>query len=444
MQFDFAYGGDSTVSNGVDRTAMSFAPDTLREPTFFRGNLRKPLAFRQAISALHDVVVSDLRWKPKDRTEYLRWRETQDAADLAEIAARRKETARRIKEIRDELAKLDGKSLLRQKPYIDAKQAYFKYLLERDYQAWIVLDPVVTVHPDQVFFECFSKDESSYGRLAVNYDVFEDVGEFACGTTNIDYSEALYDEFQKIRSYKTTTFAIDPSGFEVATTGGVGAQGGQDRLARHLGARVPPGQLGDGAAGPDVPAAPDGHPQHLPGAPPPQGAGRPAGAALLPRAGRPVRVLFEPWGYEVACPRSVYEGDVADEVRVWGRRRLHTLERLVPVARSFTVHLLGKGMPSFYVADLGDLSYTLGLSGWTRNDWSGAGNFDLLAPRAEVDDLTKRRVFDALARAGRRPPTSCPASSTSTDRWSSGRWPLTPRPAGRFTTWRSGATGSAS
>ena len=107
--------------------------------------------------------------------------------------------------------------------------------------------------------------------------------------------------------------------------------------------------------------------------------------------------MFEPWGYEVGCPRSVYEGDVADEVRVWGRRRLHTLERLVPVARSFTVHLLGKGMPSFYVADLGDLSYTLGLSGWTRNDWSGAGNFDLLAPRAEVDDVTKRRVFAALS-----------------------------------------------
>ena len=46
MQFNFAYGGDSTVRNDVDRTAMSFAPDTLRQPTFFRGKLRKGLAFR--------------------------------------------------------------------------------------------------------------------------------------------------------------------------------------------------------------------------------------------------------------------------------------------------------------------------------------------------------------------------------------------------------------
>ena len=399
MQFDFAYGGDSTVSNGIDRTAMSFAPDTLREPTFFRGNLRKPLAFRQAISALHDVVVSDLRWKPKDRTEYLRWRATQEEADLAELAARRKETARshpgdpgRARGARG--ARATGGRNPTSKP----RAIYFQYLLKRDYQAWIVLDPVVTVHPDQVFFECFSKDESSYGRLAVNYDVFEDVGEFACGTTNIDYSEALYDEFQKIRSYKTTTFAIDPSGFEVATSG----ESAHKEVKIDLPDTWVRGflQVSSAMALPALTFRL--HPMDI------------HNICLVlrrhkelvgPRAlryclepGRPVRVLFEPWGYEVACPRSVYEGDVADEVRVWGRRRLHTLERLVPVARSFTVHLLGKGMPSFYVADLGDLSYTLGLSGWTKNDWSGAGNFDLLAPRAEVDDLTKRRVFAALAR----------------------------------------------
>jgi hypothetical protein len=60
------------------------------------------------------------------------------------------------------------------------------------------------------------------------------------------------------------------------------------------------------------------------------------------------------------------------------------------------VHLLGTGLPSFYIADLGHMNFTLGLSGWTANDWSQAGNFDLMAPRAEVDEFTKRRVFDHL------------------------------------------------
>lgn len=41
----------------------------------------------------------------------------------------------------------------------------------------------------------------------------------ACGTTNIDYSHALYDEFQKIRSYRDTELAIDPTGFAVQTSG---------------------------------------------------------------------------------------------------------------------------------------------------------------------------------------------------------------------------------
>jgi hypothetical protein len=67
------------------------------------------------------------------------------------------------------------------------------------------------------------------------------------------------------------------------------------------------------------------------------------------------------------------------------------------VANHFTVHLMGDGLPSFYVADLGDMSFTLGLSGWTANDWSRVANFDLLAPRGEVDEFTLRRVYSGLA-----------------------------------------------
>ncbi|MEW6736311.1 MAG: SWIM zinc finger family protein, partial [Acidobacteriota bacterium] len=114
------------------------------------------------------------------------------------------------------------------------------------------------------------------------------------------------------------------------------------------------------------------------------------------KPGEAVKVVFEPWETEVRCPRSIYLGTDEQMIRVWGRRRIHILERLIPVAKRFTVHLLGTGLPSFYVADLGDMSFTLGLSGWTANDWSQAGNFDLLAPRADVDELTKRYVFDEL------------------------------------------------
>ncbi|MDJ0619745.1 MAG: SWIM zinc finger family protein [Calothrix sp. MO_192.B10] len=42
------------------------------------------------------------------------------------------------------------------------------------------------------------------------------------------------------------------------------------------------------------------------------------------------------------------------------------------------------------------MSFTLGLSGWTKNDWSNSGNFDLMAPRADVDEWTQKIIFDGL------------------------------------------------
>ena len=79
MQFEHAYRGDSRIVDSGTDTALSFSPDLTRPPTFFKGELRAKLPFREAMSALHDVVVSDLRQKPKDRSAYLAWRAQQDA-----------------------------------------------------------------------------------------------------------------------------------------------------------------------------------------------------------------------------------------------------------------------------------------------------------------------------------------------------------------------------
>jgi len=132
-----------------------------------------------------------------------------------------------------------------------------------------------------------------------------------------------------------------------------------------MGTRIFAGQLRDDFANAHVLAATDGHTQSV-------------------------------FCVEVVCHSSIYTGKTEEEIRIWGRRRLLTLERLIPIAHSFTVHLLGSGMPSFFVAHMPDMSFTLGLSGWTANDWSRSGNFDLMAPRSEVDSVSKQRVFQAL------------------------------------------------
>ncbi|HEY9604666.1 MAG TPA: hypothetical protein V6C85_23880, partial [Allocoleopsis sp.] len=396
MEFNYAYKGSTSVSDRGATTQMSFSPDTKRPPTYFIGELHQNVAFREAISALHDVVVSDLRFKPKDKTAYKEWAAKQLEIDWQLVAAQRQEVADRIKQLQEEINELNKRSYQRLAPFYTAKQHYFRYLYEKEYDAWFVLDPVITVHPDEVFFECFSQDESSYGRLGASYEVFKNISEFACGTTNIDYSAALYDEFQKIRNYKTTQFAIDPSGFEVQTT--------DEEDFQEVKIDLPDSwvrgflQVSSAMSLPTVRF--DLHPmdihnicfvlrRH-------KEQKSPRGMRYHLKPGEPVRVVFEPWEIEVVCSRSPYTGTSENVIRLWGRRRLHILERLIPVAKKFTVHLLGTGMPSFYVADLGDMSFTLGLSGWTANDWSQSGNFDLMAPRADVDEWTQKLIFDAL------------------------------------------------
>ncbi|MGL5875791.1 MAG: SWIM zinc finger family protein [Xenococcaceae cyanobacterium] len=400
MEFNYSYKNNTSVIEKGSNTQMSFSPDTTRQPTYFIGELRQQISFREAISALHDVVVSDLRFKPKDKTAYKEWRAKQDEIDFAAFVAqqlgKKQEIIAKTNALKEELKTLNQRSYQRLAPYYQAQQRYFKYLYEKDRDTWFVLDPVITVHPDEVFFECFSQDESTYGRLGANYEVFHNVREFACGTTNIDYSAALYDEFQKIRSYKKTLFQVDPSGFEVQTT--------HEDTYKEVKIDLPDtwvrGFLQVSSAM-SLPATRlELHPmdiynicfilrRH-------QEKHGPRSMRYHLQPGQPIKIVFEPWNIELICSRSPYTGSQEQTIRLWGRRRLLILERLIPIAKKFTVHLLGTGMPSFYVADLGDMSFTLGLSGWTANDWAQAGNFDLMAPRAEIDRWTKQQVFDAL------------------------------------------------
>ncbi|MEO6720122.1 MAG: SWIM zinc finger family protein [Ferruginibacter sp.] len=398
MLFNYRFSGNTTVTSSAYQTGMSFSPDTLRESAWFVGKLNKKIAFREAISALHDVVVSDLRFKPKDKTAYKEWVAQNESLFLAEYMVGYDEAAanNRVEEIKTELAAVRNEKDKIMGPFYKARQHYFNYLYSKDREAWIVLDPVITIHPDELFFECFSQDESTYGKLGCNYNVFTSIDDYKCGTTNVDYSTELYEEFQKIREYKETEFKVDPTGFAVQTT--------DEEEYKEVKIDLPESwvrgflQVSSAMTLPTIRF--DLHPMDV------------YSICLLlrrfkekrgPRSlryilepGQPVKIVLEPWGKEIICTRSVYTGHSKHEIRTWGRRRLMILERLIPVAKKFTVHLLGTGLPAFYIADLGDLNFTLGLSGWTNNDWSHAGNFDLLAPRLNVEDNVKQKVFTEL------------------------------------------------
>src|SRR5436309_2122986 len=70
MNFTLAYNSRSGISQVNGGMALSFAPNLRRDRVSFVGELRDPLRFREAVSALHAVVVSDLKFRPKDKSAY--------------------------------------------------------------------------------------------------------------------------------------------------------------------------------------------------------------------------------------------------------------------------------------------------------------------------------------------------------------------------------------
>lgn len=394
MQFNYKYGGSSTINNGISKTDVSFAPDTLREPTFFVGTLDKKIPFREAISALHHVVVADFNFQPKDNTEYLAWLKSQEEIWLAEASSDLSKLRTEIHNVRSQLEGLRKERDVIMKPYYKAQRNYFNHLYKRDMDAWMVLDPVITVHPDQVFFECFSKDESVYGKLSCGYDVFNNISDFKCGTTNIDYSKKLYEEFQKIRTYKETDFKIDPKGFDVKTTGEANYREVKidlpDSWVRgflQVSTAMTTNKVSFELEAIDIANFISVLKRN-------KERKGPRSIKYILKPGEPIVAVFEPWNIEVVCKKSIYKGDVAEEIRVWGRRRILLLERLLPITNTFTVHLLGNGMPSFYTAHLtSEMYFTLGLSGWTANDWTQSSQLDLLSPRGQVPATTMQSVY---------------------------------------------------
>src|SRR4029078_3134451 len=87
-------------------------------------------------------------------------------------------------------------------------------------RAFACLDRCVSVHPDELFFEVFSKDEGSYAKLGIDWsELSGGDGEKAFGTTNIDVTQALFDGVQRMRSYRDTRLSIGHESVGLATAG---------------------------------------------------------------------------------------------------------------------------------------------------------------------------------------------------------------------------------
>jgi hypothetical protein len=109
------------------------------------------------------------------------------------------------------------------------------------------------------------------------------------------------------------------------------------------------------------------------------------------------RIVAEPWETVFTTTGDVFRGKAARLVRVWGRRRLMTMKRLLPFVEAVDVYLLGSGLPSFWVFRCGDITLTIGMTGFTGANWSSALGFDLLLPRKTQDGEPTKKVVQYLS-----------------------------------------------
>lgn len=394
-------------------TTLGLCPDGSRdEKVSFKGRLKRPLVFRDAMLMLRQIVVSDATRQKKERPEFFQWLEGEIERRAVEHERHqpgiRMELQNAIGELASQLASKDSeitaasRASIRLNREIDSdawgnfyrlQGKFSSFLRFRDPDLYFALDPVITVHPDEVSFEAFSIDESVYGCLSVKMDEFDLLQEPGLGTTNIDFSAKLATEIERFRTYSQVQLSVNPLGFAVDTGMAPGYIEKKIDLPESWVkgfTQVSSAASMDGATidlSPvdmyDICAFLRRHNTQT----------SPRYMKWALEKGKPARIVFEPYGAVLEL-KAEYTGENQREEKIWGRQRWLVAEKLIPLAKSFQVKFLGFGMPQFIIADLGNITMTIGFSSWSANDWVKGTAFNLMS--GFIGDGAYEEVYSLL------------------------------------------------
>ncbi|MGE6474167.1 hypothetical protein [Psychrobacter sp. NPDC078631] len=344
-----------------------------RSEVNFHGKVKSPLVFRDSLLALFDVVSSDYRYVPKDRSAYTVFMQMRRASS--------------------------------NKNLFTAQRDYFTWLFDNDPLAFCILDPIIQVHEQGVSFEVFSRDEGCYAQLTLTNEIFEQSAEATLGTTSIDYSAALFNGIEKIRDHQQTMLDIghEAVGLQLLETMPETAESDTDSTVttptvkkqiiekrinvpkswiRALLQVQSAGQLPQDIIHLDPIALYNVlfelrmHADIK---------GKRRGLLIELRPQQLPVIILEPFDItvtsQVSQQQKPYQGQKAKLIRLWGRRRLSLLKRLLPHTGSVSVSLLGQGMPSYWTLKGKGFHFTFAMTGFSQANWSQSLNFDLLLPK---------------------------------------------------------------
>lgn len=330
----------------------------------FNAKVGAPLRLREAFHVLNEIAKSDFRQEPRDRSAHLAYQRDTGQASGADA--------------------------------FEAQREYFEMMANEGNDIHNVLDPLVTVHPDRVLFEVFSADEGSYASLSVDWEELGQQKDVTYGTTTIDFSDMLLESIDRLRDYRDTYLEV---GTNVSTPVNEDIEPLDKKLELPVEwlrgfLQVQSSSMLDHTSFSLAPVDLYNVLRHLRLNADVKRKGRAMRVELMP--GEHPRIALEPWEEVVETTSAPYKGRVAQVVRIWGRRRLMLVSKLLPFIDRVDVHLLGTGLPSFYVLRCGPLSLTLGLTGFMATNWSQALSLDTMLPRTDQSSGNLDRIVAHL------------------------------------------------
>lgn len=393
----------SSASGSPTSGAVSFGADVSREPVFLSAEVKPARAFARLMLALGRVVRMKETGEARDHSAYQAWVQGQYLKELPSAMAAAavqlpSELARRddLESEANRLAEAARDLMPSADIWAAQRRRFWDWLYTHDRDAWVVLDPIVSVQADATFFEAFSKDESVYARVRIPAEALQVDSPIVPGTTNIDFSIPLERELARTRSYRPLHLTVGSQSVGVATsdmsiierkidlpqTWVRGLVEVQAALAlAPITVRLSSGALAD------VIARLESERERL----------GPRALVLNLVPGEPISIEIQPWGEVIVDTESIFEGDAPRCIKVWGRRRLGALADLLPHANEVTVHLIDSGMPSFWTVTVDGVSLTLGLSGWSSQDWAGRARFSAIIPASTADPKLAQQARDLLS-----------------------------------------------
>jgi len=299
------YAAQSELINKDGQAELSLFGNIKRDPVSLVGKVKKPLDLREALSTLYNIVGSDYRYKPKDNSIYQAYRRMRNESENQNAW--------------------------------QSQQAYFDWLLLNDPLAYLILDPVISVQPDQIMFEVFSKDEGTYANLSIDLAAFELAENPVFGTTNIDFSDALHASIEQFRTNRDANIRIAQKSVSVEVTESINIEpnGTENRTVKsrtlEKQIKVPDSwvrgflQVQSAAMLPTdtfslAPIDLYNCLRHLRMNADIKGKRRGLRVELVP--GEAPRLVLEPWEEVIESTAGVYQGKEAKVLKLWGRRRL--------------------------------------------------------------------------------------------------------------------------